>query len=318
MASEARAVGGETTCSAEPALLLVVPGGAGCSVPQPVTVAAVDAVSSHHAIRLLLTAAHRTPRVDGGAVETPLPQPNTPRRTSPGCLADKASLYTALRRRNVAAADFHLGTLSRSFLLDAVTSLGLRPVLKPATGAGSRGVYRYRDDLTVDDNLSLYQQLLRLGHIDTQTQIIAAQYLGEGDAALEISVDTLVCAGQVSNVTVHEKLTATAVHPFVDNIMISPPTNQTIVDELSQLPHILADIVTTLNPPRRSISSSASTNGAGTFSTSESGPVLDLSRTRPARAPAWTLGWRTSPRVSAAPSAPTPSPAPQVRTPRPA
>jgi hypothetical protein len=203
----------------------------------------------------------------------------------------------------VAAADFHLGTLSRSFLLDAVTSLGLRPVLKPATGAGSRGVYRYRDDLTVDDNLSLYQQLLRLGHIDTQTQIIAAQYLGEGDAALEISVDTLVCAGQVSNVTVHEKLTATAVHP---------------VDELSQLPHILADIVTTLNPPRRSISSSASTNGAGTFSTSESGPVLDLSRTRPARAPAWTLGWRTSPRVSAAPSAPTPSPAPQVRTPRPA
>ncbi|MFE9328529.1 hypothetical protein ACIHDR_47230 [Nocardia sp. NPDC052278] len=89
-------------------------------------------------------------------------------------VTDKARLHTALRHHNVATSDFHVGTLSRSFMLDAVASMGPRPVLKPVTGAGSRGVYRYRDDLTVDDNLSLYQQLLRLGHIDTQTQIIAA------------------------------------------------------------------------------------------------------------------------------------------------
>ncbi|MFE9328530.1 hypothetical protein ACIHDR_47225 [Nocardia sp. NPDC052278] len=51
----------------------------------------------------------------------------------------------------------------------------------------------------------------------------------------------------MAHVTVHEKLTATAVHPFVDNVMISPPTNRLIIDELPQLPDTLAAVVDTLN-----------------------------------------------------------------------
>jgi hypothetical protein len=82
--------------------------------------------------------------------------------------------------------------------------------------------------LTTEDNLALYRQLLVLGHIDSRTPIIAAGYLGGQSAALEISVDVVVSSGRATVMTVHEKATATAVHPFVDQVMISPPTNPDI------------------------------------------------------------------------------------------
>jgi hypothetical protein len=158
-------------------------------------------------------------------------------------VTDKARLYEALRQRNVAVAPHRTGSLSTRLLRFALDNLGPRPILKPATGAGSRGVYRYRDDLTMEDNLALYQQILRAGHIDTATPIIAAQYLGDHDTAVEISVDLTVCDSRITHAVVHEKCTATAVPPFIDHVMISPPTDPRIDAELPQLPQALAGIL---------------------------------------------------------------------------
>ncbi|MFF2088510.1 hypothetical protein ACFVVM_32405 [Nocardia sp. NPDC058176] len=158
-------------------------------------------------------------------------------------VTDKARLYQVLAQRGVAVAPHHTGSLSTRLLRFALEHLGPRPILKPATGAGSRGVYRYRADLSVEENLALYQQILRVGHIDTATPVIVAQYLGDDDAAVEISVDVTVCDRRVAHAVVHEKCTATAVPPFVDGMMISPPTDPRIDAELAQLPAVLAGIV---------------------------------------------------------------------------
>jgi hypothetical protein len=160
-------------------------------------------------------------------------------------VTEKHTLYRKLSRAGVPVADYQVGTLSTAFLNDAVTHLGPRPVLKPATGAGSRGVYRYRDDLTINDNLTLHQQLLSLGHIDSQIPIIAAEYLG-CDIALEISADLIVCDSRTTHTVVHEKKSATHVHPFVDHVMVSPPTHAALVDTLPDLPDVLTRTVRAL------------------------------------------------------------------------
>jgi hypothetical protein len=82
-------------------------------------------------------------------------------------VADKATLYTALEGHGAAAPGFIVGTLGCDLLSDALDQFGPRPVLKPVKGAGSRGVYRYRQDLPVADNLALYRELLAVGHIDS-------------------------------------------------------------------------------------------------------------------------------------------------------
>jgi hypothetical protein len=168
--------------------------------------------------------------------------PGWPLESARRLVIDKARLYSQLRRHGVPIADFRLGTLSRELLVDAVATLGPRPVLKPNCGDGSRGVYRYRDTVSPDDNLDYYRQLLALGHIDSRTPIIAAQYLG-GPAALEISVDVVACGGRAVMTTVHEKATATAVHPFVDHVMISPPSNPDITAALPGLPAVVAGTI---------------------------------------------------------------------------
>lgn len=160
-------------------------------------------------------------------------------------VTDKALLYRELCKHDVYTADFQVGSLSKGFLADALEQFGPRPVLKPSTGAGSRGVYRYRDDLTIEDNLALYHQLLRLGHIDSAVPIIAAEYLG-GDAALEISVEIVLSDSRIAATVVHEKLSATHAHPFVDHVMISPPADPGIVAALPQLPPALAGVAATL------------------------------------------------------------------------
>ncbi|MFF5037568.1 hypothetical protein [Nocardia salmonicida] len=161
-------------------------------------------------------------------------------------VTDKARLYQVLGRSKIAVAPHHTGSLSARLLRFGLEHLGPRPILKPATGAGSRGVYRYRAELSVEENLALYQQILRVGHIDTATPIIVAQYLGDDDTAVEISVDVTVCDSRVTHAVIHEKCTATAVAPFVDGLMISPPTDPRIDAELPQLPTVLAGVVTTL------------------------------------------------------------------------
>ncbi|MGN2642391.1 ATP-grasp domain-containing protein [Nocardia takedensis] len=153
---------------------------------------------------------------------------------------DKPGLYARLREHEVDVAQFLVGAVSTVFLREARDTLGPRPILKPATGAGSRGVYRYRDDLDLDANLALYHQILRQGHVDSRTPIIAAAYLGEDDAAREISVDLVIGDHAIRAATVHEKRTATAVHPFVDNLMISPPTDHVITAALDELPPVLS------------------------------------------------------------------------------
>lgn len=158
-------------------------------------------------------------------------------------VTDKALLYRTLNTQHVSTGDFIVGPVSVRFLAEAVRHLGPRPVLKPATGAGSRGVYRYRDELSVEDNLALYQQLRRLGNIDTSVPTIAAEYLG-GEAALEISADVIVCHHRICHTVVHEKLSATQAHPFVDHIMTSPPLHADITDALGQLPAALQGVIT--------------------------------------------------------------------------
>jgi hypothetical protein len=160
-------------------------------------------------------------------------------------VTDKAALYQRLRAHGVAVPGFITGTLSTRLVADALSQFGPDPVLKPTTGAGSRGVYRYRDDLPAEDNLALYRQLLRLGHIDSTTPILALQYIG-GPDALEISVDIIITDGEIIDSTVHEKLTATDVHPFVDRVMVSPPIHPAITAALPLLDWTIGKIATVL------------------------------------------------------------------------
>ncbi|MDP9850417.1 ATP-grasp domain-containing protein [Streptosporangium lutulentum] len=160
-------------------------------------------------------------------------------------VADKAALYPALTRHGAAAPGFIVGTLGENLLEDALDRFGPCPILKPARGAGSRGVYRYRSYLSIADNLALYRELLSVGNIDSSTPILGAAYVG-GEHALEISVDVIAADGQAVHAIVHEKLTATQRHPFVDRVMASPPEHPAIIDALPQLPATIAAIITTL------------------------------------------------------------------------
>ncbi|MEV0131401.1 hypothetical protein AB0H83_23420 [Dactylosporangium sp. NPDC050688] len=160
-------------------------------------------------------------------------------------VTDKAALYTALTANGVPAPPHLTGPLDHDLLLVALDRFGSALILKPATGAGSRGVYRYRPDLTVDANIAIYQRLRALGHIDTSVPTIACPYLG-GDEALEISVDAIICGSAVVHAVVHEKCTATRREPFVDQVMLTPPVQPQIVAALPGLPAVTAGIVATL------------------------------------------------------------------------
>ena len=160
-------------------------------------------------------------------------------------VTDKAALYTALTANGVPAPQHLTGPLNDDLLTAALDQFGTALILKPATGAGSRGVYRYRPDLTTDENIAIYQQIRTLGHIDSSVPTIACPYLG-GDDALEISVDAIVCAGTVVHAVVHEKCTATRHEPFVDQIMLAPPVQPQITAALPGLPAVTTGIVATL------------------------------------------------------------------------
>jgi hypothetical protein len=171
--------------------------------------------------------------------------PHWPLAAARGLVTDKARLYTALAAHGVPVPDFITGPLSGQLLTDALAALGPRPVLKPSTGDGSRGVFRCHADQGVDANLALYRQHLRLDRVDPTTPIIATQYLG-GQAPLEVSVDAVICQGRIVRSTVHEKATVTAVHPYVDRIMISPPVDPAITTTLPLLEDVMAAVVTVL------------------------------------------------------------------------
>jgi hypothetical protein len=153
--------------------------------------------------------------------------PGFPLSTARRLVTDKGLLYSRLANHGVQAPGTIQYLLSSNLIERALEELGPRPILKPATGAGSRGVYRYREDLRAEDNLLLYRRLLAVGHIDSTIEIMATEYLG-GAHALEVSVDVITAEGQVTHQIVHEKLTATDAHPFVDRVMVSPPMNPAI------------------------------------------------------------------------------------------
>lgn len=172
--------------------------------------------------------------------------PQFPLVTARRLVTDKAKLYAELRKEGATVPGFVAADLSPAFLREALDRFGPRPVLKPATGAGSRGVYRYQAGLSIDENLDLYRQLLALGHIDSSIQILAAEYLG-GTQALEISADVIVTGGTAVQSVVHEKRTASEVHPFTDRIMVSPPTDPRIAAALPQLPPTIDQIIAALD-----------------------------------------------------------------------
>jgi len=135
------------------------------------------------------------------------------------------------QRGGVWSAGFIVGELSLPFLAEAVRDLGPRLILKPTTGAASRGVYRYRVDLSPEENLGLYRQTLRLAKVGSSIRIVAAEYLDP----LEVSVDVLVIGAAVRQAVVHEKRTATNTPPFVDRVMVSPPVNSRITESMPAL-----------------------------------------------------------------------------------
>ncbi len=158
---------------------------------------------------------------------------------------DKGALYTHLRERKVTVPDFLIGTLTPDLLAEAAGTLGAAPILKPATGTGSSGVVRYREDLSPADNLELYRITLRLAQIDSSTPIIAMRYVG-GPEALEVSAELVVDAGTCVSTVVHEKGSATHLPPYLDRIMTSPPTHPSILAARPALDESLAALVAAL------------------------------------------------------------------------
>ena len=162
---------------------------------------------------------------------------------------DKAALYTRLRERDLAVPDFLIGPLTVELLDEAARTLGPRPILKPATGTGSSGVVRYRQDLTPAQNVELYRITLRLAQIDSSTPTIAMRYVG-GQHALEVSAEVLVETGACVSTVLHEKGSATAAPPFLDRVMTSPPTHPAILDARRQLDDALASLVAAMGLDR--------------------------------------------------------------------
>lgn len=146
-------------------------------------------------------------------------------------VTDKALMYNRLDGLGIPVPAFMTGSLSFQFLERATAVLGPRPVLKPTLGAGSRGVFRYRADLSVDENLGHYQAVLNHEKIDRSIKTLAMEYLD----AVEVSVDTIVADGAVASSVVHEKVTARQQHPFVDRVMVTPPVNPHISEHANQL-----------------------------------------------------------------------------------
>ncbi|WP_144121049.1 ATP-grasp domain-containing protein [Catellatospora sichuanensis] len=147
---------------------------------------------------------------------------------------DKATTYDRLTAAGVQVPDYFYSNLSPQLIDNAIAAYGPRPVLKPATGTSSLGVYRYRDDLSPADNLAYYRILLRMGNVPATSNIIAMRYVG-GAEGMEISAEITMGAGRVISLVVHEKLTSTQVHPFVDRAMVSPPVHPKIIDALPDL-----------------------------------------------------------------------------------
>ncbi|MFD9514444.1 ATP-grasp domain-containing protein [Streptomyces mirabilis] len=146
-------------------------------------------------------------------------------------VTDKAVMYSRLDNLGIPVPAFMTASLSIPFLERATAVLGPRPVLKPTLGAGSRGVFRYRADLSVHENLGHYRAVLEHEKIDRGIKTLAVEYLD----AVEVSVDGIVADGAVVSSVVHEKVTAKQQHPFVDRVMVTPPVNPYISDNLSQL-----------------------------------------------------------------------------------
>ncbi|MFJ6199179.1 hypothetical protein [Micromonospora sp. NPDC092111] len=72
------------------------------------------------------------------------------------------------------------------------------------------------------------------------------EYLG-GTQALEISADVIVTGGIAVQSVVHEKRTATEVHPFTDRVMVSPPIDPRITAALPELPSTIDQIIAVLD-----------------------------------------------------------------------
>lgn len=162
---------------------------------------------------------------------------------------DKGALYTRLRECAVTVPDFLIGPLTQALLDEATRTLGPRPILKPATGTGSSGVVRYRDDLSAAENLEHYRMTLRLAQIDSSTPTIAMRYVG-GPDALEVSTEVVVDAGTCVGTVVHEKGSATHTPPFLDRIMTSPPTHPAILAARDPLDDTLAGLVAAMELDR--------------------------------------------------------------------
>lgn len=153
---------------------------------------------------------------------------------------DKAAVYELLAGAGIRVPRFRVGQVDEGFIGDAIADLGPRPVLKPTLGAGSRGVYRYRDDLSVVENLDHYGGICRYEKIPPGIRTLAMEYV----EALEVSVDFVYSGGRTHAPVVHEKVTAKDRHPFVDRVMVSPPVNP----EINKAMAALADVVDRLAP----------------------------------------------------------------------
>lgn len=155
---------------------------------------------------------------------------------------DKAALYSALAEHGVAVPSFLAGQASASWIDEARRTLGPSPVLKPTVGAGSRGVYRYRTDLSTDENLGYYNALRAQDKVHASVPTLVVEYID----ALEVSVDSVIIDTAAAQMVVHEKVTAREMHPFVDRVMVAPPVRREITAALPALTSTISSLAAVL------------------------------------------------------------------------
>jgi hypothetical protein len=176
-----------------------------------------------------------TPALDN--LNTPFPLSRARRLAG-----DKAVLYGLLREHGVAVPRFLVGEASAPWIEEARRTLGPSPVLKPTVGAGSRGVYRYRTDLPVRENLGYYSALRAQDKVHTSVATLAVEYID----ALEVSVDFVIIDTAAAQMVVHEKVTAREMHPFVDRVMVAPPVREEITAALPALTSTISSLAAVL------------------------------------------------------------------------
>lgn len=164
-------------------------------------------------------------------------------RTARRVVQNKGNLYSTAEKADVPVPPHIIVPSEASGIGRGLQEVSNDLILKPTTGGGSRGVYRYRHDLSLAENVDIYLRRRRAVAIPDGDYTICMSFRH----GIEVSVDGEVFEGQLASLTVHEKPARLDGQPFVDRVMTSPPESAQVRDNEALLGDHCLSLLRTLD-----------------------------------------------------------------------